>query len=52
MVLTVVMTFTYYHDDAEYDLNNPFDPANMDLDPPGLFHPFETEKIYRESDIS
>ena len=43
MVLTVVMTFYLLScDDAEYDLNNPFDPANMDLDPPALFfHPFE-----------
>ncbi len=43
MVLTVVMTFYLLScDDAEYDLNNPFDPENMDLDPPALFfHPFE-----------
>ena len=24
-------------EDANYDLNNPFDPSNMDLDPPALF---------------
>ncbi|MBL50819.1 MAG: hypothetical protein CMG57_02530 [Candidatus Marinimicrobia bacterium] len=29
-------------EDAEYDLNNPNDPENMDLDPPALFfHPGE-----------
>jgi len=29
-------------EDAEYELDNPFDPSNMDLDPPALFfHPPE-----------
>ena len=43
MVLTVVVTLNLLScDDAKYDLNNPFDPENMDLDPPALFfHPFE-----------
>ena len=27
-------------EDADYDLDNPYDPTNMDLDPPALFfHP-------------
>ena len=43
IVLTIVMTLHLLScDDAKYDLNNPFDPENMDLDPPALFfHPFE-----------
>tara|TARA_Y100001960_G_scaffold314154_1_gene378012 strand:+ start:275 stop:847 length:573 start_codon:yes stop_codon:yes gene_type:complete len=29
-------------EDANYQLDNPFDPENMDLDPPALFfHPYE-----------
>ena len=29
-------------EDAEYELDNPFDPSNMALDPPALFfHPPE-----------
>jgi hypothetical protein len=29
-------------EEAEYELDNPYDPANMDLDPPALFfHPPE-----------
>ena len=31
----VVVTFSC--EDADYDLDNPFDPINIDLDPPALF---------------
>ena len=34
----VVLAFSC--EDANYDLDNPYDPGNMDLDPPALFfHP-------------
>ena len=37
-------------EDANYDLNNPFDPSNMDLDPPALFfHPPEINASMGES---
>ncbi len=33
-------------DEAEYKLDNPFDPENMDLNPPALFfHPFEISTV-------
>ena len=36
----VILSFSC--EDAEYELDNPFDPSNMDLDPPALFfHPPE-----------
>ncbi|MBT3179446.1 MAG: hypothetical protein HOB40_08450 [Candidatus Marinimicrobia bacterium] len=36
--------FIFSCDEASYDLNNPFDPENMDLDPPALFfHPSEID---------
>ena len=43
IVFTAIMTLHLLScGDAKYDLNNPFDPENMDLDPPALFfHPFE-----------
>ena len=37
-------------EDANYDLNNPFDPSNIDLDPPALFfHPPEINASMGES---
>ena len=37
-------------EDANYDLDNPFDPSNMDLDPPALFfHPPEINASMGES---
>jgi hypothetical protein len=39
--ITLVM-LCFSCEDAEYELDNPFDPSNMDLDPPALFfHPPE-----------
>ena len=37
-------------EDADYDLDNPYDPTNMDLDPPALFfHPPEVSTSLGES---
>ena len=37
-------------EDADYDLDNPYDPSNMDLDPPALFfHPPEVSTSLGES---
>ncbi len=38
----VLSLFILSCEEASYNLDNPFDPENMDLDPPALFfHPFE-----------
>ena len=37
-------------EEAEYELDNPYDPANMDLDPPALFfHPPEINAIMNDT---
>ena len=37
-------------EDPDYNLNNPFDPNNMDLDPPALFfHPFILDASFGET---
>ena len=44
----IVLAFSC--EDADYDLDNPYDPSNMDLDPPALFfHPPEVSTSLGES---
>ena len=45
-----ILALIYSCQDAKYTLDNPFDPENMNLDPPALFfHPFEVTKTFGES---
>ena len=40
--IVVLLSLFYSCEDAKYSLDNPFDPENMDLNPPALFfHPPE-----------
>ena len=48
-LLLIVLAFSC--EDANYDLDNPYDPNNMDLDPPALFfHPPEVSTSLGQSD--
>ena len=41
-VIGLVLFLLFSCEEANYELDNPFDPENMDLDPPALFfHPPE-----------
>ena len=45
-----LLVVTFSCEDADYDLDNPFDPSNIDLDPPALFfHPPEINTSLGES---
>ena len=45
-VIGLVLFLLFSCEEANYELDNPFDPENMDLDPPALFfHPPEINAI-------